>query len=207
MRDGIEVDPGKRQYEFTEKDKERFRRDPEYFLRFRKEIEAEINILFGMYMQGSDLSKSFQKVITEEMRRRIGPEQEKLLEFIVPKWSVGCRRVSPADGYLEALVADNVEPVYGEIDRISEKGVLVAGHDHEVDILVCATGFQAAFKPGFEVTHLEPAREHIYPWDDRLTVLSRSSTERKALPMIGVKGAICIWAFLHRDFQTTIPSL
>lgn len=142
----------KRQYTFTEEDKQRFRDDPEYFLQFRREIEAEINIMFEMYMQGSEVSKKLKKLITEEMRRRIGPGQDKLLEFIIPTWSPGCRRVSPADGYLEALVSSNVEPVFGEIDHVSEKGIVaVGGQEHEMDILICATGFQPAFKPPFKV--------------------------------------------------------
>jgi cation diffusion facilitator CzcD-associated flavoprotein CzcO len=120
-------------------------------LRFRQEIEAEINIMFEMYMQGSDVSKNLKELVTEEMKRRIGPEHKKLLEFIIPKWSPGCRRVSPADGYLEALVSSTVEPVFGDIDHISEKGIIVGGEEHEMDVLVCATGFQPAFKPPFRV--------------------------------------------------------
>ncbi|OQV09894.1 hypothetical protein CLAIMM_13971 [Cladophialophora immunda] len=151
LRNGAEVKLSTRQYKFTEADKQRFRDDPEYFLRFRQEIEAEINIMFELYKQGTEISKSTKKIILDEMYRRIGPGQEKLLEFIIPKWSPGCRRISPADGYLEALVSANVEPIYGEIDRVSEKGVVVAGQEHEVDILVCATGFSPAFKPPFKV--------------------------------------------------------
>jgi len=107
--------------------------------------------MFEMYMQGSEVSKNLKELITLEMRRRIGADHEKLLDFIIPKWSPGCRRVSPADGYLEALVSPNVEPIYGGIDRISAKGIVVGGQEHEVDILVCATGFTPAFKPPFKV--------------------------------------------------------
>lgn len=107
--------------------------------------------MFEMYMQGSEVSKNLKELVTEEMKRRIGPNHEKLLEFIIPKWSPGCRRVSPADGYLEALVSPNVEPILGELDHITEKGVVVADQEHEMDILVCATGFSPAFKPPFRV--------------------------------------------------------
>ncbi|KAH0845345.1 putative sterigmatocystin biosynthesis monooxygenase stcW [Fonsecaea pedrosoi] len=136
LRGGDAPDPGKRQYTFTDEDKKRFREDPQYYLRFRKEIEAEINVLFGMYIQGSDLQKQFRDVITKEMIRRLGPGNEKLKEFIIPKWSVGCRRVSPADGYLEALVSENVTPVFGEVDRVTAEGVVVDGCEHRLDILV-----------------------------------------------------------------------
>lgn len=152
LRGGEAPDFGKRQYTFTAKDKKRFREDPEYYLQFRKQIEAEINTLFGMYLQDSDIQVKFRDIIEKEMLRRMGPGNEKLKEFIIPTWSVGCRRVSPADGYLEALVSDNVTPVFGEIDRVTEHGVVVKGEERKVDILICATGFQAAFKPAFKVS-------------------------------------------------------
>jgi cation diffusion facilitator CzcD-associated flavoprotein CzcO len=148
------TDLSTRQYRFTDEDKERFRNDPKFFLEFRQQIEAEINIMFEMYMQGSEVSKNLKELVTEEMKRRIGPNHEKLLKFIIPKWSPGCRRVSPADGYLEALTAANVEPVFGEIDHVSDRGIVVAGKEYQMDVLVCATGFQPAFKPPFKVFHL-----------------------------------------------------
>jgi hypothetical protein len=98
VQKGQDVDPGQRQYEFTEADKKRFREDPEFHLQFRKGIEAEINGLFGMYRQGSDLSNTFRQVITDEMNRRMGPGHQELKDFIIPTWSPGCRRISP--GYV-----------------------------------------------------------------------------------------------------------
>ncbi|KAI1625804.1 hypothetical protein EDD37DRAFT_588822 [Exophiala viscosa] len=152
LQKGAEVDPGHRQYKFTEQDKKRFSEDPQYHLDFRKRIEAEINGLFGMYQQGSDLSNMFRDVITAEMNRRMGPGHEELKKFIIPKWSPGCRRISPGDGYLEALVKPNVEPVFSGIDKVTKNGILTKdGVEHKMDILVCATGFKVAFKPAFKV--------------------------------------------------------
>ncbi|KAF2186725.1 FAD/NAD(P)-binding domain-containing protein [Zopfia rhizophila CBS 207.26] len=152
LQKGQDVNPGQRQYDFTEADKKKFAEDPEYHLDFRKRIEAEINGLFGMYQQKSELSNMFRDVITNEMHRRMGPGHEKLKEFIIPKWSPGCRRISPGDGYLEALVQDNVIPVFDNVKRVVPEGVeTVDGRVHEMDILVCATGFQVAFQPAFAV--------------------------------------------------------
>jgi cation diffusion facilitator CzcD-associated flavoprotein CzcO len=156
MIKGADVNPGQRQYNFSEAEKERFRDDPEYHLDFRKRIEAEINSLFGMYKQGSELSDKFREVITNEMHRRMGPGHEKLKNFIIPKWSPGCRRISPGDGYLEALVQDNVEPVFSGITKVTPKGIVTEdGVEHEIDILVCATGYKVAFKPAFKVVNGE----------------------------------------------------
>jgi cation diffusion facilitator CzcD-associated flavoprotein CzcO len=156
LQKGQETDPGHRQYKFTEEDKKKFRESPEYHLDFRKRIEAEINGLFGMYRQGSDLSNLFRKVITEEMHRRMGPGHEELKSFIIPKWAPGCRRISPGDGYLEALVQPNVETIFGGIKKVTADGIVTEdGIEHKCDILVCATGFQVAFKPAFKVINAQ----------------------------------------------------
>jgi cation diffusion facilitator CzcD-associated flavoprotein CzcO len=151
---GADENPGERQYTFTEADKEKFANGPEYLLLFRKKIEAEINSLFGMYQQGSEMSNQFREVIRAEMHRRIGPGNEKLKEFIIPKWSPGCRRISPGDGYLEALVEDNVQPVFSGIQKVVPEGIVTDdGALHKIDVLVCATGFQVAFRPAFKVVN------------------------------------------------------
>jgi len=149
---GAEQNPGDRQYKFTEEDKKRFHEDPEYHLDFRKRIEAEVNGLFGMYRENSALSEQFRQVITDEMNRRMGDGHEELRKFIIPKWAPGCRRISPGDGYLEALVQPNVETVFSDIVKCTPGGIVTKdGKEHKMDILVCATGFAVAFKPAFRV--------------------------------------------------------
>ena len=66
---GAPVPPGQRQYNFTEADKKKFNEDANFHLQFRKEIEAEINGLFGLYKAGSQLSTSMQLLIRDEMNR------------------------------------------------------------------------------------------------------------------------------------------
>jgi cation diffusion facilitator CzcD-associated flavoprotein CzcO len=154
LQKGQDVDPGQRQYNFSEADIKKFREDPEYHLNFRKRIEAEINSLFGMYKQNSDLSNQFREVITKEMHRRMGPGHDELKKFIIPDFSPGCRRISPGDGFLEALVQDNVTPVFSGIKRVVPEGIETEdGQVHEVDRIVCATGFQVAFQPAFTVVN------------------------------------------------------
>ncbi|ERS96873.1 hypothetical protein HMPREF1624_07082 [Sporothrix schenckii ATCC 58251] len=147
-------DDAKRQYTFSQEEKDKFAKDPAYHLQFRRRIEAEINSLFGMYQQGSAMSEHFRKVITEEMTRRMGPGHEKLKEFIIPKWAPGCRRISPGDGYLEALVKPNVEPVFGPLKSVTKEGIVTAdGQLHKLDVIVCATGFKVAFRPAFKLVN------------------------------------------------------
>lgn len=73
----------------------------------------------------------------QEMHRRIGPGHEELKEKLIPSWPPGCRRITPGDRYLEALVAPNVTICHREIVKVVPEGVVDDfGKLHKVDILV-----------------------------------------------------------------------
>lgn len=81
---------------------------------------------------------------------RDGIDDPILKDKLVPDWSVGCRRLTPGVGYLDALSHEKSSVVYGEIASISEKGPITAdGKEHPVEVLICATGFDTTFKPRF----------------------------------------------------------
>lgn len=95
------------------------------------------------------------KMIKERMHASLinAPELEKQL---TPSWVVGCRRLTPGDGYLEALQQENVRTEWTPIDRFTEKGILLkpeaegeAGSEDEFDLIVCATGFNTSFIPNW----------------------------------------------------------
>lgn len=147
------------QYWYTDEQKKRFREDPEYLLSYRKDLEMGMNSRFDMYVAGSETSSEAQKLMKAEMERRIGPGNDELKKRLIPTWSPGCRRITPGDGYLEALVKPNVLTVHDEIDRVVPEGLVDAtGKLHKVDILACATGFNIAFAPSFDVIGTNGAR-------------------------------------------------
>lgn len=77
---------------------------------------------------------------------------EKLVKALVPNFAVGCRRLAPAIGYLECLRAENVRVVTDPIDSIVGNGVKTAtGEVVEIDVLICATGFDVGFCPRFPI--------------------------------------------------------
>lgn len=88
------------------------------------------------------------------MSTRLG-DRDDIKERMIPSWSPGCRRLTPGEGYLEALTKENVEVLWGEIGSITEKGILTSsGREIEVDILACATGFDVQYLPHFKITGL-----------------------------------------------------
>jgi cation diffusion facilitator CzcD-associated flavoprotein CzcO len=85
------------------------------------------------------------------MRNKLGGNEE-LAAKLIPKWGVGCRRLTPGQGFLETLVKDNVSVITQEIDRIEPEGLVTEdGVLHPVDAIVCATGFDTSYRPHFKL--------------------------------------------------------
>lgn len=62
--------------------------------------------------------------------------------------SIAGRRLTPGNGYLEALVQDNAEFVDDQISAITATGIQTADGQHrEFDAIILATGFDVSFKP------------------------------------------------------------
>jgi cation diffusion facilitator CzcD-associated flavoprotein CzcO len=141
IKGGEEGDRAHRQYYFSKEEKEKFRKNPESLLSLRRQIEAEINMFFELYTRGTDLQKKILLAMREEMDRRIGPGHEYLKSRLIPDWLPGCRRITPGDGYLEALTQSNVECIFQGIKEITTDALIdESGVEHKVDIIVCATG-------------------------------------------------------------------
>jgi cation diffusion facilitator CzcD-associated flavoprotein CzcO len=75
----------------------------------------------------------------------------RLTDKIIPKdFNPGCRRPTPAPGYLEALVAENATIFTDPINSITETGFVDhEGREHGVDVIICATGFDTSWLPRF----------------------------------------------------------
>ncbi|OQU98935.1 hypothetical protein CLAIMM_04644 [Cladophialophora immunda] len=143
-------DKAHRQYYFSEEEKANFKHDPDSLLFLRRRIESEINLGFELYTRGSKLQEEALQNMREEMIRRIGPGHESLKERLIPKWLPGCRRLTPGDGYLEALTQPNVECIFQGCSHITSDAIVDdSGVSHKIDILVCATGFDVPYKPAF----------------------------------------------------------
>ena len=69
---------------------------------------------------------------------------------LIPNWPIGCRRATPGLNYLEALTQPHVSLVQEPIQRVTEHGITtVDGLSREFDVIICATGFDVSYRPGF----------------------------------------------------------
>ncbi|GIK05969.1 hypothetical protein Aspvir_010086 [Aspergillus viridinutans] len=137
-------------FEFTEEEKQHFRDDPEEFLEYRKIVEDSVNSVFRLMLSGSEENRFLFKLVDSVMRARLSKDPE-LAEKLIPKYEIGCRRLSPGDGYLEVLQVDNAEICFNSIQRITETGIQTDKGAEEFDLIVCATGFNTSFIPAWEL--------------------------------------------------------
>ncbi|RKL12922.1 hypothetical protein BFJ70_g16055 [Fusarium oxysporum] len=138
--------------DFSPEQKHRFATDPEYYLKIRTLIERESNSTHALTLAGSAMQKLARDNMTAFMREKLANKPH-ILESLLPNFSVGCRRLTPGPSYLEALGKGNVDFISTPI-RCAEDTALVlqSGETKELDILVCATGFQTTAPPPFLVT-------------------------------------------------------
>ncbi|RAL02669.1 flavin-containing monooxygenase [Aspergillus ibericus CBS 121593] len=139
-------------FQYSEEQREVFRNDPKKYLAYRKKIESELNSRFQFILNGSKQQADARalKAAEHDMRTRLAKKPE-LADLLIPtNFAVGCRRPTPGAGYLEALCEDNVTVVSQTITKITPRGIQTAdGIEHEVDVIVCATGFDVSWKPAY----------------------------------------------------------
>ncbi|KAL4724334.1 hypothetical protein ACLX1H_008948 [Fusarium chlamydosporum] len=141
------------QIEFSSDRLKEFIRSDDEYLRFRKRIEDDGNLVHLSTLQGSDMQKDFISKFNRITRDVLGSRPD-LLQSFSPTFGVGCRRLTPGPGYLEALIQPNVNFITQGIDSINETGLRLSGSESQqidVDVLVCATGFHTTYTPPFPV--------------------------------------------------------
>lgn len=133
----------------TPEEREAFTRDPKGYYSFRKLIESEANAVHKITQKGSAVVISAQQLFEQLMRSRLAKKPE-IAEFLIPSFALGCRRLTSGPGYLEALTKDNVDFITTPIAQIGPSGVQLAdGRKVDLDVIVCATGFNAMAAPPF----------------------------------------------------------
>ena len=111
-------------------------------------IEGELNQRFSFIINGSPAQIEAKDFSIKEMKRNLKDRPE-LLKHVMPNdFFVGCRRPTPGNGYLEALTGPKTTAYTEQLQRITERGFIDPdGTEHEVDVIICATGFDTTYKP------------------------------------------------------------
>ncbi|TFL03433.1 FAD/NAD(P)-binding domain-containing protein [Pterulicium gracile] len=137
-------------YHFTEEDKAKFQ-DDEFYRQFRRELEDELNSAHKFTINNTEESKQGRELFERIMRQKL-EKRPWIADYIIPDFPVGARRLTPAPGYLEAVCEDNVEFKTTPITRITPTGIETSDGQHqELDVIICATGFDVSFQLPFPV--------------------------------------------------------
>ncbi|OCH84940.1 FAD/NAD-binding domain-containing protein [Obba rivulosa] len=139
----VDRDPSTDNYVFTKEDKDKFQ-DPEYYKRFRHDLEADINSMHAATLKGTTMQEETRAAFQESMKKKLA-KKPWIADHLVPDFAVACRRLTPGPGYLEALCEDHVDFVTTHIKRITPNGIeTVDGKQEEYDIIICATGYDTS---------------------------------------------------------------
>ncbi len=113
---------------------------PPYTWAVREFWNALLEIGRRGFDEGSFMRRQMVRQAEAHLRR--GISDETLRAKLRPPYPLGCKRIIYANDYYPTLARPNVALVTEDITRITPAGVLTAdGREHELDALVCATGF------------------------------------------------------------------
>ncbi|EXJ90181.1 hypothetical protein A1O3_03250 [Capronia epimyces CBS 606.96] len=136
---------------YTEEEKRNFRENKKEHNRYRKTLIHNINDGFKMFVKNSPENTKVLKLAQEQMAEKL-KHDPLLCEQLIPKWELGCRRITPGEGYLESFLRPNVQLTQSPITEVTEKGLhTMDGKFYEVDVIVCGTGFDVSYCPRYPI--------------------------------------------------------
>lgn len=127
---------------YTDEERQKFQ-DPTYHLQHRKGIISRTNKSFYIFRKGQN-NEEGMRLAREQMAEKLQHNKE-LCDILIPKWELGCRRITPGPGYLESFLRPNCSITRSPITRISEHGV----HTADGEFYECDVGKQLLGEPAF----------------------------------------------------------
>ncbi len=98
---------------------------------------------FGIGFINPKLMAPIEKLSRFHLARQI--EDPELRAKLTPTYTIGCKRVLFTNNYYPALARDNVEVVASGVKEVRANSVIASdGSEHEVDAIICGTGFDVA---------------------------------------------------------------
>ena len=135
---------------YTRRDKRQFQSKKAH-TKYRKTLQHGMNKGINIFKKRSPHNDRATKATVERMRKALNYDED-LCAKLIPQWELGCRRLTPGEGFLESFLLPHVSLSQSPIVKITEKGIQTRDQMHEVDVIVCATGFDVSNIPHFPVT-------------------------------------------------------
>ncbi|OAA66665.1 flavin-binding monooxygenase [Niveomyces insectorum RCEF 264] len=136
---------------YTDEEKRAFHEKPGAYVAYRRGLELRMqrSRLKGSNIIGHPANEALRDKILNRMLERLDGD-EAWLARLTPDYVVGCKRPTPAPGYLEALKTPALSYITAGIARADATGlVTVDGTHRPADVIVAATGFENGYTPRF----------------------------------------------------------
>ncbi|KAF9874299.1 flavin-binding monooxygenase [Colletotrichum karsti] len=138
-------------FSYTEEQIAAFKNNPELYLSHRKYVEDTINRGFALNLLSHPIQEAARQQIESKMTDAL-KGNKRLEKRLIPSFPIGCRRIGPAEGFLESFHEENVELADGDISTFTKTGLRTKeGVEYEADVIICATGFDVSFRPHFPI--------------------------------------------------------
>ncbi|OAL32210.1 hypothetical protein AYO20_07978 [Fonsecaea nubica] len=138
-------------FNYTREEMEAWEKDPKSYVQYRKALEVGMQGGFALTHKGTKEHEGAWSLFNQDMRKRLEKKPE-IAEHLIPDFPPLCKRLTPGPGYLEALVADNVDVIATRISHVDETGIVTTDGKHRpVEAIVCATGFDTSFQGRFPI--------------------------------------------------------
>jgi cation diffusion facilitator CzcD-associated flavoprotein CzcO len=134
---------------YSDEQKRKWKEDPASYLKYRKALESGFHGALGGSIKESPQNNLLRRSIVKTMLERLNGNQEWLAR-VIPDYAPGCKRITPAPVYLEALIQPHVEYITSPIVSETPNGLVTAdGITREYDAIIAATGFKGGYVPRF----------------------------------------------------------
>ena len=131
---------------YSEEEKGLFRKMPETMQELRKEMFWSNEERYAQRRGTPALVSTAAEVAIDHLHRQISDPE--LRQKLTPNYTFGCKRVLKSNDYYPAFTQEHVELETGGIDRVEGNRVFTKdGVPHELDVLICCTGFEATDLP------------------------------------------------------------
>jgi cation diffusion facilitator CzcD-associated flavoprotein CzcO len=127
--------------DYSEEDKARLRGNQKLMTKLSNFYAFIMRHTFTAAVTGGKVAHAWVSWLTKRNLRKSVRDPE-LRAKLTPDYKVGCKRLVISSTFYDAIQRDNVLLETTGIERISERGVVTSdGVEHELDVLILATGF------------------------------------------------------------------
>lgn len=138
-------------FKYLESEKENLSKDTQHSLQYRKHLMKKLNQVHQVTQLNSEMQANALVAMKKSMKEKLVNKDE-IASFLTPTFAVGCRRLTPGPGYLEAFQRDNVKMVMKGVKEATESGLVDEdGQLRTYDVIICATGFDTSYAPRFSI--------------------------------------------------------